>query len=170
MAAPLAAVPPPPPGKPRNRRTRLILAMIAGVVVLLCLGGVGVVVSLYDDATKIKRTAPDAVVDNFLRSYLVNRDDNEASLYTCKSGGDFATLSGLRVEMVNREKNFKVKVSASWSSLTVTDAGQGKKSVNTNLIISGSSDGNIVSRRTEPWSFGVVDEDGWRVCSSKKVF
>ncbi|HEX5200066.1 MAG TPA: hypothetical protein VFW27_09005 [Actinoplanes sp.] len=148
---------------------RLILAMVGGVMALLCLGVAGVVVSLYDEATEIKRTAPDAVVDSFLRAYLSDRDDKEAALYTCRSGGDLAALSGLRVEMINREKNFDVKVSVGWSSLTVTDAGRGKKDVSTSLTISGSSDGNTVSRRTESWSFGVVDEDGWRVCSAGRA-
>ncbi|MDT5031284.1 MAG: hypothetical protein QOC94_1455, partial [Actinoplanes sp.] len=62
-------------GKPRNRRLRLWLAMGLGIVVLLCLGGVGVAISLYDGATKIQRSEPDAVADSFLRAYLVNRDD-----------------------------------------------------------------------------------------------
>jgi hypothetical protein len=147
----------------------LVLAMVFGVVALLCLGGVGVAVSLYDEATEIKRTAPDAVVDSFLRAYLVDRDDKEAALYTCKSGGDLAALSTLRLEMINREKNFDVKVSASWRSLTVVDVDKAHKSVSTDLIISGASDGNTVSRRSEPWSFNVVDDDGWRVCSAAKT-
>ena len=156
------------PQKPRNRRTRLILVMIAGIVGLLCLGGVGVAISLYDDATKIERTAPDAVVDNFLRAYLVNRDDQEVSLYACKSGAAFDDLSALRIEMIDREKKFSVKVSASWSSLTVSDVDQDRKNVETDLVIAGSSNGNTVSRHTESWSFGVVDDGGWRVCSATK--
>ena len=154
--------------KPRNRRTRLILAILAGMVGLLCLGGVGVFVSLYDEATEIKRTAPDAVVDNFLRAYLVNRDDQEAALYMCKSDADLSAISDLRVEMVNREKNFSVNVSVSWSSLTVTDVDQAHKEVVTDLVIAGASNGNTLSRHTETWSFGVVDQDGWRVCSARK--
>src|SRR5690349_11180446 len=115
-AAP-APVPPQPAGTPRNRRKRLWLAMGLGIVALLCLGGVGVFVSLYDSATEIKRSAPDAVVDNFLGAYLVNRDDKEVALYTCKSGGDFAAISGLRTELINRERNFGVTVVVSWGSL-----------------------------------------------------
>jgi len=164
---PPAAVP--PGRKPRARRARLILAIVGGTMALLCLGGVGIFIAVYDKATEIKRTAPDAVVDNFLRAYLVDRDDKEVALYACKSGGDFTALSGLRAEMINREKNFGVKVSAGWSTLTVSDVGSGKKNVSTDLTISGSSEGNTVSRRTESWSFGVTDEDGWRVCSATKL-
>nr|BFE67311.1 hypothetical protein GCM10020092_006120 [Actinoplanes digitatis] len=57
----------------------------AGILALLCLGGVGVFISFYDEATKIERSKPDAVADQFLRAYLVNRDDKEVSLFTCKA-------------------------------------------------------------------------------------
>lgn len=142
--------------------------MLLGVVGLLCVGGVGVAVSLYDEATEIKRTAPDAVVDSFLRAYLTDRNDQEASLYSCKSGAEFAALSALRTEMINREKDFDVQVSATWSSLAVADVDAKRKSVGTDVVIAGMTDGNTVSRRTESWSFGVIDDGGWRVCSATK--
>ena len=55
--------------------------MVAGIVALLCLGGIGVFISYYDEATKIERTSPNAVVIQFLQAYLVNRDDQEAALH-----------------------------------------------------------------------------------------
>jgi hypothetical protein len=143
--------------------------MGAGILALLCLGGVGVVVSLYDSATAIKRTAPDAVVDSFLRSYLVDRDDKEVALYTCKSGADLTAIGALRTELVNREKQFDVKVIVSWGSLTVAGTEQGKRTVTTDLIISGTKNGDTQSRHNESWSLGVVDENGWRVCSAAKM-
>jgi hypothetical protein len=140
-----------------------------GLMALLCVGGVGIFVALYDGATKIERTAPDAVVDNFLRAYLVNRDEKEVALYACKSGADFSQLATLRSEMVSREKNFNVKVIVTWGGLTVTGSGDERRSVATDLIISGSSQGETRSRRMESWTFGVVDGNGWRVCSAAKV-
>lgn len=136
---------------------------------LLCLGGAGVFVSLYDNATKINRSAPDAAVDDFLRAYLVDRDDKEASLFECKSGGTFTEIASLRTEMVTREKNFDVKVSVSWGPLPVTAVDQTHKSVAASLTISGASNGDTISRRTDQWTFGVVDEDGWRVCTAAKA-
>jgi hypothetical protein len=160
---------PPPPRTGRKRRARLVLALVAGVMALLCLGGVGVFVSLYDNATKIKRSAPDAVTDNFLRAYLDDRDDKEASLYECKSGADFSGLSALRTEMVNREDKFHDKVSATWGALTVNNVDQKHTNVATGLIIAGVSNGNTISRRTETWTFALTDDDGWRVCSASKL-
>lgn len=165
---PTPAVPlqgaPPPPAKPPNRRLRLILAMGAGILALLCLGAIGVAVSLYDDATKIERSEPDAVVDRFLGAYLVNRDDEEAELYLCESGSDLAALSAFRATMTSIERDKSVGIRVSWSSLTVVNAGTGR-TVTTDITQT-ATDG---ARLGETWSFGLVDQDGWRVCSAVRV-
>jgi hypothetical protein len=160
---------PPVVGKPRNRRVRLWVAMGLGIVVLLCLGGVGVFVSLYDSATSIKRSDPDAVADSFLRAYLVERDDKQASLFTCKSGSDLAALSTLRTQLVNREKEFNVKVVVTWGSLAVTGTGDTHRDVQADLMIAGTTNGQTQSSHTEPWKLGLIDDDGWRVCNASKV-
>lgn len=162
--APASGVPTPSPaaGGPPNRRLRLWLAMMAGTLALLCLGGVGVVVSLYDGATEIKRTSPDAVVDNFLGAYLVDRNDKEASLYECKQGGDFAAIEAYRADMLTREKDFSVGIRVSWSSLTVSTQGD-SGTVGTNLVKTATDQSGRVSNT---WEFRVVDQDGWRVCGA----
>ena len=143
--------------------------MGAGILALLCLGGVGVFISFYDEATKIERSAPDAVVDQFLRAYLVNRDDKEASLFTCKDGLNLSAISALRTELIEREKKFGVTVTVDWSTLTVSGTEEGRKAVSTDLVIAGSSGGTALSSRTETWSFALVDDDGWRVCGTTEV-
>jgi hypothetical protein len=160
-----APAPPPVAGKQPNRRLRLWLALGAGILALLCLGGVGVVVSLYDSATAIKRTAPDAVVDSFLGAYLVNRDDKQASLYECKSGGDFADIEAYRNDMLTREKDFSVGIRVSWSSLTVSTQGAAG-TVTTNLVKTATDQSGRVSNS---WQFRVVDQGGWRVCGATQL-
>jgi hypothetical protein len=154
-----------PPGTPRSRRKRLWLAMALGIMALLCLGGVGVVVSLYDGATEIKRSAPDAVVDNFLRAYLVNRDDTQAALYQCKSNGNFAELKALRADIVSREKQYTLGIRVSWTTLTISTR-DGQTTVSTEIrraITDGSE------RTSDAWRFSMVDQDGWRVCGATKL-
>ena len=158
-----------PVGKPRNRRLRLILAITAGVMALLCLGGVGIVVALYDDATKIDRAAPDQVTSSFLRAYLVDRKEQEAALYTCKDGLNLDSIAALRTEMIDREKRFGTTVTAVWDSLRVSTTADGKATVGVDLVITGSASGQQISSRTESWSFNLVEENGWRVCSAKKA-
>ena len=144
---------------------RLWLALVGGVMALLCLGSVGVVVSLYDNATKIKRSAPDAVVDNFLGAYLVNRNDDEAALYECKSGGNFEAIAAFRADVTSREKSFSVGIRVSWSSFTVSTTGN-RGTVTTDLTKS-TSDGTETI--TKPWQFNMVDLDGWRVCGATQL-
>jgi hypothetical protein len=156
-------------GKTRNRKMRLWLAIGAGVVALLCLGGVGVAVSLYDNATKIDRASPDQVTSSFLRAYLVNRNDKDASLFICKSGAQLNSIAALRADMISRERRFGTVVGTSWESLTVADSSNGTKSVIVDLAISGSLQGRQVSSHSERWSFRLVDSDGWRVCSAAKL-
>ncbi|WP_433371628.1 hypothetical protein ACQPZX_47855 [Actinoplanes sp. CA-142083] len=148
---------------------RLILAMVGGVMALLCLGVAGVVVSLYDEATKIDRSEPDVVTDSFLIAYLVNRDDKTAQLFTCKNT-DLTEISALREQLVAREKQFNVKVSVSWGALTRQAVGSGQEDVTTQLTISGSANGQISSSRNEDWRFHVIEEsDSWRLCTGTKV-
>lgn len=152
-------------GKPRNRRVRLWLALGLGIVALLCLGGVGVVVSLYDNATAIKRSAPDAVVDSFLGAYLVDRNDKEANLYRCKTGGDFSALEAYRRDITSREKSFSVGITVSWTSFTMIINGS-RGTVTTDLTKS-TADGS--ERVTKRWRFSVIDQGGWRVCGAAQL-
>lgn len=157
--------PPAGGGRARRRGLRLGLAIGAGVLALLCLGGLGVFISLYDEATEIKRTAPDAVVDSFLRAYLVNRNEQEAALYRCEAGGEFSQLEALKSDIVSREKQFSISINVSWTSLTVTEM-PGRATVTTDIIRT-ISDGS--ERTSDRWVFPVVAEDGWRVCGGSAV-
>ena len=154
---------PPPARKARNRKLRLWLAMGAGIVTLLCVGGIGVFISLYDEATEIKRSEPDAVVDNFLGSYFMNRDDREASLYTCDDA-DLAALSAYRETMIKVEKDHTVSVRVSWSSLTVATNGA-TGTVTTELVQTATDS----SRLSDTWQFEVADRNGWRVCGATEL-
>ncbi|MEU8816014.1 hypothetical protein [Actinoplanes sp. NPDC048796] len=125
-------------------------------------------VLLYDKETEIDRASPDQVTSSFIRGYLNDRSDDEAALYTCKSGARLEVLAALRAEMVERERKFGTSVTATWESLTVSGEGRSKK-VEVDLLIQGSANGRQVSSRTESWSFSLLDEDGWRVCAASKV-
>ena len=160
-----AATPAPPGGrKPPNRRLRLWLAMGAGILALLCLGGAGVFISLYDEATEIKRTAPDAVADSFLRAYLVNRDEKQTTLYTCASGAELTQLETYRTDILEREKKYSLSIQVTWEGLQVSTAGdRGTVDVDLTRSITDSE------QKTDRWRLAVVDDDGWRVCGASKV-
>ena len=135
-----------------------------GLMLLLCLGGVGVFVSLYNNATAIKRSAPDAVVDSFLRAYLVDRSDQETSLYTCKSGPNLAELSAYRADIQSRERRFSMGIHVTWEGLKVATRGA-NGTVDVDLTRSIGDSEQITDR----WRISIVDQDGWRVCGANKL-
>ncbi|MEU4562481.1 hypothetical protein AB0F72_29215 [Actinoplanes sp. NPDC023936] len=152
-------------GRLRSRRVRLLLALTAGVMGLLCLGGAGIFFVLYDDATEIERTAPDAVVDSFLGAYLVNRDDEEAALYRCGSG-NFDMLQSFREDTQNREIEHSVGISTTWSSLDVKIVGD-KGTVEADLT---RTIAKQAGRDSSSWRFDVVEQNGWRVCGATRIY
>ncbi|MDT0531305.1 hypothetical protein RM555_20160 [Micromonospora sp. DSM 115977] len=160
--------PAPVPERPR-RRLRTVVTVVASVVAALCLGGVAAGFVLYNRAAAPDRSAPDVVVDNYLRAFLVDRNDTRANLFTCEGSGDRAAVLGLRSEIEQREANFDVVVRVSWGPLTRTETSEGE-SVATTLTISGSANGQPRSSRREDWVFDVAERDeGWRVCSGRKA-
>jgi hypothetical protein len=170
-APPPAAPPPAPPARGRRgwSKLKLVLAVLAGVLSLLCIGGLGVGFVLYDQATRIDRSAPDVVVDNYLRALLVERNDAEAALFACSETASLASIAELRQEVERRERDFGVVVRTSWGSLVRTSVSETEELVRTDLTVAGVADGQQRSSRTESWEFRVVDQDGWRVCGARKL-
>ncbi|MFG2104093.1 hypothetical protein ACGFJ5_26230 [Micromonospora echinaurantiaca] len=158
----------PAPERPR-RRLRTVLTVVAGVLAVLCVAGVVAGIVLYNRAATPDRSAPDVVVDNYLRAYLVDRNDARADLFTCDGDADLGAVTTLRQEIQQREANFDVVVRVSWGPLGRSRTAEGE-SVSTTLTISGAADGVQRSSRREDWSFDVVEtESGWRVCGGRKA-
>ena len=114
----------------RARRGRLVLAVLGGMVALLCLGGLGVGLVLYDQATEPDRSAPDVVVDNYLRALLVDRNDAQAALYACEDSRRWlASLQALRDEIDRAGAAVgHVQSRVTWGELTVSETGRPSRS------------------------------------------
>jgi hypothetical protein len=165
----LPPAPPAPAPQPRRRRLRTVLTVVGGVLALLLLGGVATGFVLYNRAAAPDRSAPDVVVDNYLRAFLVDRNDARANLYTCEGRAELGALRELRLEVEQREAKFDVTVRITWGPLSRSPSSDGE-SVATTLTIAGSSDGVPRSSRREDWTFNVVEDGGgWRVCTGMKV-
>jgi hypothetical protein len=137
--------------------------MGSGILTLLCLGGVGVAIALYEGATEIKRSEPGTVVDGYLRAYLVNRDEAETALYTCKQG-DFSQIEMFRAGILSLEQEHSTTIQFAWEGLRVaTNGAEGSVEVDLTRFISDNE------QLIEVWRFAVVDQDGWRVCGATKV-
>jgi hypothetical protein len=140
--------------------------LIAGAVALLCTGGAGVAFLAYRDATEPDRSAPDVAVDNYLRAYLTDRDDVLAGQYSCEDG-DRAAMVGFRDDLTRREQRFNTRFTTTWGSLNVVKRDDKSAEVRVELRISASVDGHQQSD-FQSWMLVVRDEDGWRVCETRK--
>ncbi|WP_232344667.1 hypothetical protein [Actinoplanes awajinensis] len=141
------------------------MALGAGVMALLCLGGVGVIVAVYDNATEVKRSDPSAVLVSFLGAYLADRDDKESTLFTCKENSDLSRLSSFRDEIKKTEGKYSVGIMVNWKNLTVQTSGT-RATATADIIrtISGGAEETF-----DPWKFEMIDDDGWRVCSASPI-
>lgn len=155
-----------PPAAPRRSQKQILLAVLGGVFALMVMAA-GTLAYLYDRATTPDRSAPDVVVDNYLRAYLVDRNDVLAQQFLCATTTDLISVQALRAEVERRETEFKVVVRVSWGALmrTRTNAGE---TVRTTLTIRSFADGQDRAGRREDWAFDVSSDDGWRVCAARK--
>jgi hypothetical protein len=156
----------PAPQRPR-RRVRTVLTVVAGVLALLLVGGIFAGYVLYDRASTPDRSAPDVVVDNYLRAYLVDRNDARADVFTCGTNAQLEALRSLRADLLAREQRFGVTISVSWGSLDVQKRDDAA-AVQVTLIISALVDGINQSDR-QSWQFNTQFGEGWRVCGGARV-
>ncbi|MFI9642854.1 hypothetical protein ACIG87_22805 [Micromonospora sp. NPDC051925] len=165
QSAPPAPLPVPvrPP-----RRLRTVLTVVAGVLALLCVGGGVAGYVLYERAATPDRSAPDVVVDNYLREFLVNENDTRAQLLACEGSPDgLAKLRALRDDLRDRERRFATTLTVSWGALLMQRQGEIAQ-VETDLIISAAVDGISQSDR-QRWRFQTRLNAHWRVCEATKA-
>lgn len=139
--------------------------LIGGALALLCTGGAGVAFVAYRDATEPDRSSPDVAVDNYLRAYLVDRNDTRAQLYVCENAAELGAIDALRRDIEAKEAEHSINIVVSWGSLVMdTNGGQSVVTVEVRRTISDGSE-----RIRETYRFDVVDSGGWRVCGAQKV-
>ncbi|MFY1625415.1 hypothetical protein ACN268_19755 [Micromonospora sp. WMMD735] len=164
------SAPPAPLPAPQRppRRLRTVLTVVAGVLALLCVGGGITGYVLYERAATPDRSAPDVVVDNYLREFLVNENDTRASLLVCNESSDgLAALRALRDDLRDRERRFSATLTVSWGALSVQQDGETAQ-VETDLILSAAVDGISQSDR-QRWHFQTRLGEHWTVCTANKV-
>ena len=158
--------PAPAPERPRQR-LRTVLAVVAGLLALLCAGGAVVGYVLYDRATAPDRSAPDVVVASYIQAFLVDRNDVKANEYACEGQADLGDLRSLRDDLVAREMRFDTTISVSWGALSAKETGD-VAVVEVDLIISAYVDGISQSDR-QRWRFETRQRDGWQVCTGQRA-
>ncbi|GAA2518887.1 hypothetical protein [Pilimelia columellifera] len=161
-------VAPPAAATPWNRQ-RVLLGVLAGAVILMLVGGLGVAVTLWDRANPPAASVPDAAVDNYLRVLLVDRDLPASRELACPDVARLAAIEDLLDEARDREREFQVAVRVSWGALAVSQDGAALASVETDLTVAGLAEGQVRSSSVESWRFGLIWDGQWRVCGANPV-
>ncbi|BCJ71524.1 hypothetical protein CS0771_10680 [Catellatospora sp. IY07-71] len=151
----------------RWSKWRKILLVVAAVLAVAGIGGAVTAVLTYHEATKIDRSNPKVVLDEYLRAIMVEKDPVGVELYSCEDGGQLNAIRNFRNELDQREKDFSVEIEVSWGAIDLVGESQTQLAT-TDLVIIARKQGAVESRSRERWQFGLSDQDGWRVCSSAK--
>jgi len=139
----------PPPPVPRKRRTGLIIALVAGAMVLLLCGVGG---ALY---YTLGGGSPTATVESFLKAAFTDRDLEAAKEYVCaKEATD-----------MQRDFNYpgQTEVSVSWSNVQETSNDGSKAEVAVDMAVKAELNGQS-NEIKGTWTFKLVNEGGWKVC------
>src|SRR6478735_6383383 len=97
----------------RMRRIALLAAVIVGAAGI---GAAGWGLLAYNEVTKIDRSEPEVVTDEFLRAVLVRKDDAGRDLYACSDQSRLEPIKALRRDLDRRERDFGVVIDTTWGA------------------------------------------------------
>lgn len=149
-------------------RWKKVLGIGAIVVALGGVGAAGIALLTYHEVTKIDRSDPEVVTDEYLRAVLVRKDDVGAELYSCSNQERLAPIRQLREELDQRERDFGVSILVSWGAYQ-HEGDNHRAFLTLDLTVAALKDGAEQSSSDQRWQFTVVEEDGWRVCGAVRV-
>jgi hypothetical protein len=152
---------------PRRRsRWRLVLLVMAAVIGITCVAGLGAGYLFYYKISEPDRSSPTVVVRAYLEAVLNERSDQQAALFSCRHVED-GEIRALLKDVKDREERFGITIRPSWENFEASTHG-GKSDVRLDLRLSTTVEG-VAQREVQRWEFGVVKQSGWRVCSAKRI-
>jgi hypothetical protein len=138
-------------------------------MLMLCAAAAGVTYVLYDRATRIDRSTPVVVVEQYVNVLLSDRDDERASLFECDGKrGARTRVKELRTQLEDLERRFDIDVIVSTANYDWSIYGA-RSDVQVDLLIDVPEADGRPSRSKQRWGFELRDEDGWRVCDARRV-
>lgn len=137
----------------------VVAAALAGAV---CLSGLGIAYVAYDQATKLDRSDPVVVVEQYIAAVFDERDQVRASQFTCHNA-ELDGIDAMLHDIEGREKQFATSISVSTANYETTVSGQ-TATVVVDLKVTTS-----VSRSNRRWKFDLQEQSDWRVCGAQRI-
>jgi hypothetical protein len=150
----------PAPEAPKKRRGLLIASIVLAVVLLLCaVGGIGAFVVLRKAETGEGAAEPVAAVDNFLRAVYQDRDPEKAAKMVCSEARDQAEIIKKVEEVEGYAQTYK-SPRFRWEPPKVDEQNAERAIVSAKLtMITGDE-----KTSEQPLRFTVVQKTGWWIC------
>lgn len=148
-------------------RWRLVLLVMAIVVGVTCLGGVGVGYVLYYRVSEPDRSTPTVVVDQYLQATFDDRDERRAGLFTCGDPQRLSDMQAMLNDIKDLEKDDSIRITVRWEGFEANVTGA-SATVNADLIVITPA-GEVSSRSIRRWQFGLKERSGWRVCEAHRI-
>jgi hypothetical protein len=157
-----------PSKPPRQGVVRRTVVVVLAVVGLLCLGGGAAAFLYYDRATQPDLRTPVVVSLEYLRAYLVDRDDTKAAQFACGGHASLKDIASFRDDVDNRQRTYGVAITVSVDGVFETARSGSTATTSADLALTTTIQGQP-QRAVEHWSFGLRNEGGWRVCEGHEV-
>ncbi|MEW1584201.1 hypothetical protein AB0283_01955 [Micromonospora vinacea] len=143
-----------------------MLTVVAGVLALLCIGGVATALVWYNRASTPDRSTPDVAVINYLQATLVAREPERAKLFTCD--GAVPSVDEFAADVAGREQELGVSFSINIEDVVVTETVSSDATVIA-VIRRGATIDGVHQSLADTWQFDLKDRDGWRVCAGARI-
>jgi hypothetical protein len=161
-----AAVPPPAP-LPSVWNARSITLIVAGVLMALCVGGMGTAYFAYQRAVEPDRANPGVVVTRYVEAAFNTRSTTEAKRYTCSDPASIAESRSLLAEIEGREREHNVRIDVAIGDLDTRTTGS-TSTVATQLRLKTVVNGRF-QEQIQYWEYSLRNRSGWRVCGAHRV-
>ncbi|WP_344405707.1 hypothetical protein [Dactylosporangium fulvum] len=141
--------------------------MLVSVTALVCLAGSLTAYFWYDKATTPERGTPAVALEQYISTKFSSRDEARARLFVC-SDPTLDAVEDLLRQIKEREAQTKAGFTVTLSDLSVVQDNS-SATIETNLNIAAGEVGGASSLAIQRWEFKLVESDGWRVCTAKKL-
>jgi hypothetical protein len=159
----------PPIARPARRRNlKAALLIVAGMLagVLLVVGGIAFTV--YDKATRIDRSDPDVVLEQYITSVFDRRDQERAKLFTCGSDSDLGDINRFLDTVTGLEKKYSIAVTVQVIS-SRDSIRDDRATVDAKLAMDVPEESGVTSRAVYDWRFPMENRGGWRICGADNL-
>ena len=138
------------------------MIIVMGLMMVLCVAGIGTGYFAYQRAAEPDRANPGVVVSRYVEATFNSRSDTEAKRYTCRSP-KLSEVHAMVDDLRQRERTYSTTFQVSPANFVQEVHGKAA-TITVDLEVR-----TATSSSRRPWQFSLVDQSGWRVCAARRI-